>query len=50
MKLPDPVPAGAVKLDAVLFYRNVRAAYFKRASAPGTPLVEAVEVTRATVP
>ena len=50
VKRPEPLPPGAVKLDAVLLYRNVRAVYFKRASAAGTPLLEAVEVTRATVP
>jgi hypothetical protein len=46
---PAALPSGAVELDAVLFYRNVRTTYFRAASGSGTATAPEVQVARVAV-
>jgi DNA-binding beta-propeller fold protein YncE len=47
---PATLPAGAVELDAVLLYRNVRTPYFRAAMGDASVVAPEVEVVRAAVP
>jgi hypothetical protein len=47
---PSTLPSGAVGLDAVLLYRNVRTTYYQRATSSSTDAVTPVEMARARVP
>jgi hypothetical protein len=47
--LPASLPAGTVELDAVLFYRNVRTAYYRLAVNDATALPPETELARAKV-
>ncbi len=46
---PSTLPAGAVQLDAVLYYHNLRTPYFRAATGSGTATAPQVEVARVTV-
>jgi hypothetical protein len=47
---PTSLPDGAVELDAVLFYRNVRTTYFRAATGDPMGAAPDVEVAREVVP
>jgi hypothetical protein len=47
--VPTALPAGAVALDAVLFYRNVRTPYFRAATGDAAATAPEVEVARVRV-
>jgi hypothetical protein len=46
---PASLPAGAVGLDAVLLYRNVRTPYFRAATGDPTSSAPEVEIARVSV-
>ena len=48
--LPPGFPVGAVPLDAVLYFRNVRTTFYRAASGDANGTAPAVEVARAPVP
>ncbi len=48
--IPGGLPAGATRLEAVLFYRNVRTPYYRAASGDGAGTTPAIEIARAVVP
>jgi hypothetical protein len=47
---PAELPAPAVALDAVLYYRNVRTTYFRLATGNATATAPTTELARTTVP
>jgi DNA-binding beta-propeller fold protein YncE len=47
---PAALPSGAVELDAVLFYRNVRTPFFRAATGNASATAPEVEVARVHVP
>jgi hypothetical protein len=49
VQAPASLPAGAVGLDAVLFYRNVRTPYFRAATGDAGATAPDVEVARVAV-
>jgi hypothetical protein len=48
--LPASLPAGTVKLDAVLYLRNVRSTYYRAATGDPSGVAPSVPVARTSVP
>jgi len=48
--VPPSLPAGTARLDAVLYYRNVRTTYFRDATGESNGAAPTTEMARVTVP